>query len=337
MSLYKAESRRLLKRRFVRYLTLAGVLILVAVAVGMFLTNQKVSPETIAQAERQADQQYQEQVQWATQERAACEAAKGTATAGNYPSDCSVISPPPRDQISSDWFMPPSFEFRKEFGNMLTTVAAILALVAFVAGASFVGAEWSSGGMMNLLLWRPQRIKVLGTKLAALLVGLTALTVLTTLLWTGVFWLIGTARGSTAGMTSGAWQSFALTGLRGLTLVLAAGAIGFALASLGRHTAMALGAAIGVVVIFQFGLGTVLSMAQVKFMEAYLIPVWGMAWMQKSIKLEDYNACNNSSFSGNCEPATLTLTWQMSGGLLAAVVVLVVGAAIWTMRNRDVT
>ena len=38
-------------------------------------------------------------------------------------------------------------------------------------GASFVGAEWNSGGMMNLLLWRPQRLKVLSTKLAALLAG----------------------------------------------------------------------------------------------------------------------------------------------------------------------
>ena len=59
---------------------------------------------------------------------------------------------------------------------MITTLAALLALVAFVIGASFVGAEWNSGGMMNLLLWRPQRLQVLGTKLAALLVGLTALT-----------------------------------------------------------------------------------------------------------------------------------------------------------------
>jgi ABC-type transport system involved in multi-copper enzyme maturation permease subunit len=220
---------------------------------------------------------------------------------------------------------------------MLTTAAAILALVAFVAGASYVGAEWSSGGMMNLLLWRPQRVKVLGTKLAALLVGLTALTVVTTVVWTATFWMIASLRGTTAKVTPGVWQSFALTGLRGLGLVLAVGAIGFALASLGRHTAMAFGVAIGVVVIFQFGLGTVLELAQVKFMEAFLIPVWIAAWMQKSIKLEDYNACENTSFSGNCEPATFTITWQMSGSVLAAVVILIVGAAIWTMRNRDVT
>jgi ABC-2 type transport system permease protein len=118
--------------------------------------------------------------------------------------------------------------------------------------------------------------------------------------------------------------------------VLGVGAVGFGLASLGRHTATALGVAIGVIIVLQFGLGTVLSLAKVKFIEAYLIPVWGMAWMDKSVKLENYNACNYSSSSG-CLPDTLTLTWQMAGGLLAAAFVVVVGAALWTMRSRDVT
>ena len=50
------------------------------------------------------------------------------------------------------------------------------------------------------------------------------------------------------------WQSFALDGARGIGLILAVAAIGFGLASLGRHTAMALGAAIGVFVISEIGL-----------------------------------------------------------------------------------
>ena len=84
---------------------------------------------------------------------------------------------------------------------MVTTFAAVLALVAYIIGASFVGAEWSSGGMMNLLLRRPQRLRVLGTKLAALLVFFTALTVVFSAVWTGVFYLIAQARGTTESMT----------------------------------------------------------------------------------------------------------------------------------------
>jgi ABC-2 type transport system permease protein len=336
VSVYRAETRRLIKRRFTKFLVIGTLAVLVAIAAGMFFANHKVGPGQIAAAQAEADRNFQEQSRQAAQERQRCEAAPGTADAANYPADCSQLYTPTRADFDPQWYMPATFEFRKEFGNMVTALAALMALMAFVVGASFVGAEWSSGGMMNLLLWRPQRLKVLGTKLLALLVGLTALTAVTAAVWTGLFWLIADQRGSVSNMTSGAWQSFVLMEVRALTLVLVAGAVGFGLASLGRHTAVALGAAIGAIIVFQFGLGTVLSLANVKFVEAYLIPIWGMAWMNKSVKLENYDACNYSA-SGGCQPDTLTITWPMAGGVLAAASVLVVGAAMWTMRSRDIT
>ena len=79
--------------------------------------------------------------------------------------------------------------------------------------------------MMNLLLWRPKRLTVLGTKLAAVLTTLTGVTVVLGALWTLAFWLIGTYRGTTAKVTSGVWQSAGLTGLRALGLILAVGAV----------------------------------------------------------------------------------------------------------------
>jgi hypothetical protein len=94
--------------------------------------------------------------------------------------------------------------------------------------------------------------------------------------------------------------------------------------------------AIAVVVLFQFGLGTVLSLANVKFVEAYLIPIWIQAWMDKKVALQNYDACNFSASSG-CQPDTMTITWPMAGVLLGLVFVAVVGAAMWTMRTRDIT
>jgi ABC-2 type transport system permease protein len=336
VSLSKAEMRRLAKRRFTRWLVIGSLAVLAAVAVGMALTNEKVGPAQIAAAQAEADRNYQENLRFAEQDRQRCEAAKGTADAGSYPADCSQMYTPSREDFQYQWYMQATFEFREEFKNMVFTFAAILALMAFVVGASYVGAEWSSGGMMNLLLWEPRRLKVLGTKLLVLLAGLTGLTVVAGAVWTGVFVLIGRTRGTMDGMTSGAWQSYALMGLRALAVVLTAGAVGFAIASVGRHTALALGAAVGVIVVFQFGLYTVLQLAGVKFADAVLLPVWAYAWMDKELKLEDYNACNYSS-SGGCEPGTLTLTWPMAGVGMTAVVVLVVGIALWTMRSRDIT
>jgi ABC-2 type transport system permease protein len=335
VSLYTAETRRLTKRRFTRFFVLGTMLVLAAIVVGMFLSNHKASPERLATAQAEADREYQSAQQQTARETADCQAAQGTTEAQNFP-PCDQIYQPSREDFRAEWYMPPTFEFREQFGFLVTALAALLAVMAFVIGATFVGAEWSSGGMMNLLLWRPQRIHVLGTKLAALLVSLTAFTVLVSAIWTGLFVLTAELRGSMAGMTSGAWQSILLMELRGLILVLVAGAVGFGLASLGRHTAMALGAAIGAVIVFQFGLGTVLSLAKVRFVEAYLVPVWTQAWLQKSAVATDWNSCDFSSTSG-CEPATLTITWQMAGGVLAAITVLVVGAAMWTMRSRDIT
>ena len=336
MSLYSAETRRLTKRRFTKLFLLGVTLILAAVAAGMFFTNEKAGPEQIASAQAQAQQDYQRSLEQFQRDKTECQAAQGTAQASNWPPGCEGMVEPTIEDFQTQWYMPPTFDFRENFPDMVTTLAALLAMVAFIVGASFVGAEWSSGGMMNLLLWRPQRLRVLGTKLAALLVFFTALTVVFSAIWTGLFYLIAQARGSSESMTSGAWQSIALMELRGLALVVVAGAVGFGLASLGRHTAMALGVTIGAVIVFQFGLGTVLSLASVKFAEAYLIPVWMIAWMNKEVKIEDYDSCDFSSASG-CVPDSLTLTWPMAGGILAAVFVVIVGASMWTMRSRDVT
>ena len=145
--------------------------------------------------------------------------------------------------------------------------------------------------------------------------------------WTGIFLLVANLRGSTASMTSGAWQSLLLTQVRALLLVVVAGALGFGLASVGRHTAMALGVAIGTIIVFQFGLGTVLALAKVKFAQAYLVPVWVIAWMKQRYEVQDLNSCDFSGVNG-CQPDTFTITWQMAGGVLAAVFVLVVGGRI---------
>ncbi|MEU8182311.1 ABC transporter permease subunit [Micromonospora sp. NPDC049044] len=338
MSLFRTELRRLAKRRFTRYMTLLGLLVLAAVVVGVFFTNQKIDAGQLAKAERQAEQQYQEQVRWSEQERAACTQAKasGAPNDGRYPDDCSVITPPPRDQIEAEWFLPSTFDFRKTFDETLVPFAAILALVGFVIGASFVGAEWSTGGMMNLLLWRPKRLTVLLTKLAALLTGILAVTLPAAVLWFAGFWAVASFRGSTEKMTSGAWQSFVLTGLRGVALVLVITTIGFALASLGRHTAMALGGVVALMVVGQFGLGILLSMANVKFAEAWLLPTYALAWMTKTVTLKDWNSCN-ATYYGECEPATLDITWQQSSALFSVGLVVILGAALWAMRRRDIS
>ncbi|SCF35774.1 ABC transporter permease subunit [Micromonospora mirobrigensis] len=338
MSLYRTELRRLGKRRFTRYMALLGLLVLGAIVASAFVTNQKIGAEQVAAAERAAQAHYQQAVRDTDGFRAECEKAKAAGEAPGprgFPDDCSQISPPPPEAFDPKWSLPSTFRFHDDFAPTLETFAALLAVVGFVVGASYVGAEWNTGGMMNLLLWRPKRLNVLLTKLAALLTGTAVVTVLAVALWTAAFWLVGHFRGTTTEMTAGVWRSFGLTELRAVVLVLAVTAVGFAVASLGRHTAFALGGAMAFFVVAQVGLAIVLQLAGVRFPDAWLLPTYGLAWMRKEVTLENYDACNASP-TGGCLPDQLSITWQQSSVLLAVGLVLALGAALWTMRRRDV-
>jgi ABC-type transport system involved in multi-copper enzyme maturation permease subunit len=315
---------------------LIGVLVLAAVAVGMFFSHQKLGPDQMAAAERTAERVYQEQVQGNEAFRAECERAQaaGAPDADRFPPDCELLIPP-REAFQAEQFLPPTFDFAGTFPATLLVFAGILGMVAFVVGASFVGAEWNTGGMMNLLLWRPRRLQVLTAKLGTLLATTVVATIVLAGAWLAAFWAIGTYRGTTAGMTEGAWRSLGLTGLRGLTVIVLAALVGFTVASIGRHTAFALGGAIAVVVVGQIGLGIALSLAQVRFTEAFLLPTHVYAWMEKKVTLQDYRSCE--FVMGECHPKTMELTWRGSGVLFGVTAVVLLGAALWTMRRRDVT
>jgi ABC-2 type transport system permease protein len=336
VSLVRAEGRRLVKRRFTRYMVLIGLLVLAAVAVGMFFSHQKIGPAQYAAAERAAERDYQQQVQLSEGIRAECERAKAGDTPDkmHFPEDCSQLIPP-REAFPAAQYVPATFNFKEMFPVTILVLAGVLAMVAFVVGASYVGAEWHTGGMMNLLLWRPRRLQVLLAKLGTLMAGLLATTVVLAGAWLAAFWAIGTERGTTAGMTPGVWWSLALTGLRGLAVVLLAGLVGFAVASIGRHTAFALGGAIAVIVIGQIGLGIALQLARVRFPEAYLLPTHVYAWMTKKVTLQDWQSCQFTM--GECRPKTMDLTWQRSGVLFGVTALVLFGAALWTMRRRDIT
>lgn len=342
MSLAHAELRRLYKRRIARWMLLAVVAVLAAIMVGTFVSNEKVDPDTIAAAEASAREAYEQELRWHEEHVEECREAEASGDAArslDFTADCDEMAQwePQPEWFDPQFHLPPTFEFREKFGGMITALASILALLAFVVGASFVGAEWHTGGMMNLLLWSPRRLQLLGAKLGTLLGSLAALSVLLGAAWTGAFWFTASQRGVTETMTSGVWQSFGLAGLRGAGLVLAAGAVGFGLASLGRHTAMALGTAVAAFVVGVVGVGVGVAAAGLPFVDRWLWPVYVWAWMEGEYVAFDYDACLSSPPRGVCESAEYVITWQHGGIMLGVVVLAVLGAAMWQMRRRDVT
>ncbi|WP_213454799.1 ABC transporter permease subunit [Rhizomonospora bruguierae] len=337
MSLYLAELRRLGKRRLTRFVLVLLILGLGAIVVAMTASSQKSGPAAKAKAEVAAEADYQEQMGYHRQFVARCEAAKeaGTSQQQGMPTDCAEITPPQREWFSVEHYLPFELDFRELFPIFIAVFAGILALAAYLVAASFVGAEWSSGGMTNLLLWRPKRLTVLLTKLGAVLTGVLATGLLLGALWTVAFWLIGRYDGTLGGMTPGVWRSFALDGARGLGLVLAVTTVGFGLASLGRHTAMALGAAVAVGVISEAGLRIATSVIGVPFPGRWILSSYALAWFNKKWTLIDVQSCAFDPVNG-CVPKEFTITWQHSAIVFAAGTALVLLATLWTMRRRDV-
>lgn len=336
MSLLRAERRRLVKRRVTKIMTALAVFLLGAVVLTFSLISHKHDAAAYAEGERQAQAVYDQQRGYVTQLREDCERQKsnGSGDTKRFPEDCSTITAPPREAFPADQYLPFQFEFRGQFGYLISVFAGILAMVGFVVGASFIGAEWHSGAMMNLLLWRPRRMSVLATKLGTLVGGMAALTVVLGALWTTAFWLIARYTGSVGTLTAGVWRSFGLTGLRALALILVASVVGFALASLGRHTAMALGVGIGVIIVSEAGLRIVLDAVQVPFQDRWSVSTYVWAWINKKVTLEDYRTCDFSM--GVCEPARMAITWPQAGWLFGLTAVVLVAASMWWLRRRDV-
>jgi ABC-2 type transport system permease protein len=337
VSLVRAERRRLFKRRFTRLMLALVVGILAVIAVAVTVNSHRNGPEARAAAEVTARANYEEQKRFYDQMVAECEAAKarGEDVTTRFPPQCDDGGGPRPEYFRPEWYMPYEFNFRAEFGTLVMVFSGILALFAYLVGASFVGAEWSSGGMMNLLLWRPRRVPVLLTKLATLLGGVLGIGVVLGAAWALGFWLIGRYDGITGTMTAGVWRSFALAGARGLGLALALAAVGFGLATLGRHTAMALGVAVGAVVIGEIGLRIALSLMQVRMYERFVPSTYVLAWFNKKWTLLDYRACEFAQ--GECHPRELVLTWQHSAVVMGVATAAVLALAIWTVRRRDVT
>jgi hypothetical protein len=337
--LVKAEVRRLTKRRITRLMVLLLVLGLGTIAVAFTVASQKIGPAQVAAAEADAQRQYEQALGWHRDMVAQCEAAKarGEDVTQRFPPECGngpQYAPQP-EHFDASWNLPYEFDFREQFGVFISVFAGIVALFGFIVGASYVGAEWHSGGMMNLLLWRPRRLPVLLTKLGVLLGGVLGLTVVLGALWTAVFWFIGRYDGRTGEMTQGAWESFALSGVRGVGLVLAVTAVAFGLASAGRHTAMALGAAVGVGVVSEIGIRIALAIGGVRFGDRWVLSTYALAWFEKKWELVDYQSCNFTM--GECQPDTFIVTWQQSALVFGVGTAAVLAAAIWLMRSRDIT
>ena len=227
IGLLLAEVRRFWSRRLLHVLAALGVLAILVASVLLAVRSEPeldVSPEQQAHFERRI---------------ARCEEGKifdqTEVPVGTTPADLCA------ERIRIESFGVDDRFHLTLLADVLEWSSFALIIAAWMLGASSIGAEWHAGTVSTLLTWEPRRIRVLAAKLLACGVGIFLLVVALQAILGGAFAFVASLRGTTEG-ADGVW--FGEVG--GLALRVAmvssiAGAIGFAIASIGRNTAAALG------------------------------------------------------------------------------------------------
>ncbi|MFJ5543782.1 ABC transporter permease subunit [Micromonospora chalcea] len=334
MNLVRAELERLAARRFVQLMV---VLLAAAFAVTVVTTlagSHRPGPAELSRAQAQAAESVREMEMTYDRCLRIREGSLPPAENDYLPRDCAQIDPAQLDELpTAADYLSGVFVFAKEAEPLLYFLIAFLTLFGFLVGASYIGADLNSGGVVNLLLWRPRRSTVLAAKLGTLLGGLVGLSVLASVAYLGAFWLIGQASGLVGRTGGDFWPSLAAIWGRGLVLVLLAAALGFAVATLGRLTSAALGAVAAYVVVWELGARLVFQILQVGRPDRYMLSSYLAAWLSGEVRLWDGNACG-PGISGYCD-GSYTVTWPSGLVVLLGLTGALVAAAFTVFRRRD--
>ncbi|GAB4081712.1 ABC transporter permease subunit [Modestobacter muralis] len=234
--LLRAETHRLRARRFIQVLLGLAVLAWIAVTALGLLNYEKATPERLAAAQAQL----QEQVEQNEIGRQQC------LTDPSLPPDVPVdqLCGPPMtaEDMELSWFLDPTpYSLSEEGPGGAVSIAAATAVLTFLIGATFVGAEWSSRSMVALLFWETRRPRVMGAKIAVVAVATLLVGVATQLAWLATAGIWQAVAGDGVPLPDGFWSEMLATHGRGALLALFAGLLGFGLTNLVRNTGAALG------------------------------------------------------------------------------------------------
>jgi ABC-2 type transport system permease protein len=143
--------------------------------------------------------------------------------------------------------------------GILQGTTAPLVIVGWLIGASMIGADWQTRTLTTLLTWEPRRVRVILVKALACVIAAAAFTLLAQTLLSAALLPSALWHGTTAG-ADGGWLLSVLGVLaRGTLLVSVATVMGFAVASIGRNTAAALGLGFAYFVIVENVVGSFLE------------------------------------------------------------------------------
>ncbi|MCH7231945.1 ABC transporter permease subunit [Glycomyces sp. L485] len=336
MNLFKAELHRIARRRLSLIFGICAVAGLLALTVIMWFNSSTGPSEAdLAFAQSQADEVNARYEACADDEQF----FEGHPEYG-WVADDEWFKDMPHEQACSEVFWADAraedfiyvytFKFHEEGVVLLIGVGIVTGLLAMLLAASTIGAEWSSGGIANLLVWHPNRMRVWSAKLGAV-VTVCALAVVAMLaLAFGLLYLTAAVRGDTGTLDAPWWGDTSERLTRTGVLALGMTVLGSALAMLGRHTAIAGGVIVGYLTVGEMLVTFVRLGIDMRFPELLSVYTWIGAWIEGRVTLEHWNGLSEL-------PETMVLTATDAGLLLGGIVLLFTALGTWSFAKRDIT
>ncbi|MFG3340142.1 ABC transporter permease subunit [Glycomyces sp. NPDC048151] len=338
MNLFKAELRRLARRRLsLVFGIIAAAGLLVMAAVFWFTSSKGPTEEELAAAQAEADvmNEGNYEFQECLEDEEFFEQDDYSWVEGDpYYEDMSheeICAMALGGVNAEDLIYTYTFVFADQGPMLLIGVAIVAGLIMMMLASSAIGAEWSSGGLANLLLWHPNRLKVWGSKLGAAAVVCAAAVLALMLLAFGLLYVIAAARGEVGDVDAGWWDENLPMFARAAVLSVGMTVLGASLAMLGRHTAISGGIIAGYLIIGDLLVRYAGMALRMPFEERLSLYTWVIAWIEGRIELQhwdDYSAM---------APEVMVITSTEAGMLLGGIVLGFAVLATWAFQRRDVS
>jgi hypothetical protein len=234
-SLLRAELHRFRARRFIQLLfVLLVVGWVVATVIGLLNFGEPTDADRAA-AQQQIDEIIAQDAQFVEQCR------NDPTRPDDVPEDVYCQPLNPDDLRVEDFIGKSPFDFEASGAAGAVGFGAAATVIAFLIGATWIGAEWSSRSIVALLFWVPSRMRVMAAKIGVLVLGAAVLGVLAQALWLAMAGILRVAVGTDDPLPDGFWGELFATGGRTVLLVVLAALGGFGLANLVRNTGASLG------------------------------------------------------------------------------------------------
>jgi hypothetical protein len=134
--------------------------------------------------------------------------------------------------------------------------------------------------------------------------------------------------GYASGMTGDRWSHIGLITVRGLGMALVAAVVSFAIATVGRHTAAALGALLGYVIVWEGGARIIMEIVSTNAVgqDPYFLSSYIMAWFAG-----EYRYYINYTYEGGGQ----IIYWWQAAVVFAVLAIGTAAVAFTGFRRRD--